>query len=48
MCFMGAARVFSDQRYMSFDHKASCKGDSDHHFKGKSVLHKSVSPEAFH
>lgn len=48
MCIMGAAGVFSDQRYMSLEHKSSCKGDLNHHFKGRTMVHKAVRTEAFY
>lgn len=48
MCFMGIAGGVSDQSYMSLDLKASCKCDSNQRFKGRTVVHKAVSTEAFH
>lgn len=48
MCFMGIAGGVSDQSYASLDLKASCKGDSNQSFKGRTVVRKAVSTETFH
>lgn len=48
MCFKGVAGGISDQSYMSLDHKASCKGDSNQCLQGRTMVHKAVSSEVFH